>query len=639
MMKEKTAIKRLGAILVSLMMALVLMAPCISAEGTASITIQKPGDFKNDWAGMEIYAYRVFSQANTATADDEKLYAVEEAFRAFFHISEDAEHPLTDGVEKAFGVPVSQGASETKPVYLTYDSTSKHLVAANEAPTGPDAVYIQVSNSSALDQEYGEADLLGRIGYQKDQEGNAVIAADNGDIAIFYTWLEQYIKDTTPTETKKITAGTGTAEETIDGLEAGYYALTFSKVPTGISVIQGILVQTDSDNTSRINLKAEELPLEKTVKNSGHDGEPYGDSTTTKVGDTLDYRATSRIPKLMSAENLTKFQMGDCLENQKLTGTMTLTLSKAGATPATLTFTAEVTGEEQTVELRADDGTVIALLKVEEYADKKQNFTIDFLKKAPAEPEGAEQPNDQWKNYQEYVITLDYHAIVTGDAQRVNDNTVTLDTNKWLYNVTEATEIYTYGIEVTKTFSDNSGSYDKVTFLLKKDNSGKPGDVIGLFETATKGSYRMPSGSELTTGTTPLKLSADGKLTITGLDAGDYWLVEESTADGFNESDPIKIHLEAEKKDVTGKLTGYLDDEKTTATVVSEGGTESKIKVKVSTPVDASIALAQFEVYNQKGFTLPQTGSDGIWMFTIGGIALIAVAGILFAVSRKKNSN
>ena len=49
-------------------------------------------------------------------------------------------------------------------------------------------------------------------------------------------------------------------------------------------------------------------------------------------------------------------------------------------------------------------------------------------------------------------------------------------------------------------------------------------------------------------------------------------------------------------------------------------------------------AEAPLTVVNTSGFDLPQTGDHGTWMFTVGGIVLMASAMVMiFIVCRKKS--
>ena len=51
-------------------------------------------------------------------------------------------------------------------------------------------------------------------------------------------------------------------------------------------------------------------------------------------------------------------------------------------------------------------------------------------------------------------------------------------------------------------------------------------------------------------------------------------------------------------------------------------------------------ALVPLTVVNTKGFDLPQTGSNGTWMFTVAGILLMAgAAAVIFLIVRRKSGH
>ena len=50
-------------------------------------------------------------------------------------------------------------------------------------------------------------------------------------------------------------------------------------------------------------------------------------------------------------------------------------------------------------------------------------------------------------------------------------------------------------------------------------------------------------------------------------------------------------------------------------------------------------AEAPLTVVNTSGFDLPQTGDHGTWMFTVGGIVLMASAMVMIFIAGRKKSN
>lgn len=634
MTEIKRRAKRLFAGLLGLLMALSLLSTtAFAADSSASITVNMSGITTVPQEGLkqiQVTPYLVLDQVNdTETDATKKQYEVTQAFKLFFdHQDKSApEEGFTSGLDTIFKTV----AAESK-VYLTYNETEKKLVASASAPENSETKYIEVSGG-ALDQTYPEAELLSRI-------------QENGAKSILYSWIEKYIKAANVPEATPATKDNNGTNITISGLNEGYYALLFANAPDGVSVIQGILIPTKSPEGAEIDLKAEQLPLNKQVINAQH-GEAFDDSpaytgnkeTSGDIGDTLTYQILTKVPTLADSENLTAFVLSDAMENQQLTDTMTLTLTKDG-NKAEFTAPLPANPDEPTYFAKPGDNTLkIAKLTVYAYGQdsdgvKKQKFKVDFLPMTTGDPSVVEDAiTDPLTNYQGYDVKLIYSAELTTDAVQVNDNDVTLDytNNGDDSQQTDHTEVYTYGIDVQKTFSDGNTSaenYNAVTFSLYTDEAYRVTEG-----TKTPMNLYGSAGSYTTDGTTQaqtvLNLSTAGKLTITGLDEGTYWLVETHTADGYSVSDDIKIVLAADSTD-----KGKLSENNTTAQL---GGTGNNLATVANDT--GSISLAKFDVLNQKGFNLPQTGGAGTWMFTIGGILLVAAAGVLFAFSRKKDSS
>ncbi|MCI9615262.1 SpaH/EbpB family LPXTG-anchored major pilin [Lachnospiraceae bacterium 62-26] len=156
-------------------------------------------------------------------------------------------------------------------------------------------------------------------------------------------------------------------------------------------------------------------------------------------------------------------------------------------------------------------------------------------------------------------------------------------------------KVYTGTIEMTKTNEDGSAGLSGAEFIVYTErNSVKQYAVItdGVVTGWTK---RETEASHITTG-------ADGKVSVSGLDADEIYKFKEVVApDGYsiNTTDST-----AEWKAVTG--TELTDRE----------GTASMTDTKLS--------------------SLPSTGGIGTTIFTIGGCAIMIIAAALFFASRRK---
>lgn len=565
MMKSKKIMKRLFGILMSIVMMMGMMATTAFAAGTAKITITAPENAS--LKDMEVKAYKVLNQVNPdESLAEKKQYSVTTDFMPFFDIN---------NVKTAFN---------GTDVYLKYDASAKHLTASNSESQSLGTIHITAN--TALDTSYPAADLIGRI-----------TEVDN--LATFYTWIEKYIEDspsisastTVTVDGQDSDPQTEGVQFEIGNLDEGYYALIFSNVPDGISVKQGILIATPGT----INLKAEPITVTKQV--SEDDGDSYHDAVSAAMDTVLKYKITSKVPTIEDYSNLTNFSFTDTYEHQHLVQEEDKDfLLKIGSKEYQLTGNQFV-----------NTGEIIATLDT---TTKSGEFTVDF-------------DESVLSKYQGETIELTYYARLTSDAVKVNNNTIALDytNNGSSSHQTDSTEVYTYGIDVKKTFSSSNKPYSDVIFGLSSDKDGR--NKIALV--GDNGIYHVSAANDTTATKEDLKLSTDGKLTITGLDEGTYWLIETNAPNGYTAADPIQIVL-------TGDSNGNLKEGDTTA------------KFNGTTEIDGasldnnalSVAVLKFDVFNQSGFELPQTGGAGTWMLTIGGIILIAAAAGLFVASRRK---
>lgn len=221
------------------------------------------------------------------------------------------------------------------------------------------------------------------------------------------------------------------------------------------------------------------------------------------------------------------------------------------------------------------------------------------------------------------TIGYEYQALVTDKEE------VTVDTNtnvanlaysvngtnpKKTTNVEDNVVSYTFGIDVTKRDgADQDVKLNGVYFDLYelvgtmtedeyRELAAKDAAITYRTEATAGGNVKvyqriqqdLVTGGFAEDGMTPL-----GQLQISGLDQGDYWLVETQTVEGYNKLDnPIAVKLQqssADKKLISGSSTGYHS----------------------------------VNVENYQGVTLPSTGGMGTTTFTILGVILMAGATLL----------
>ena len=597
MRKSNRFLSRLTGTLAALTLGVGLVpATSFAADGQASITITEP-DWSKDWAGTQANAYLVLDQVDdTETDPAKKLYSVTDDFNAFFNIDTDENN---SSIDEVFGTAGT--------VYLQFDGTD--LSAGTTQPASGEYITFSGDNAKALDKTYGEADLVSRI---LGDEG-----AGGSDAGVFYSWIEKYIETNNINTPHTATAGASAGSQgtmTISDLDEGYYAIDFKNVPDGLSLKQGVMIATTGTTPAEMNLKAEDLPFEKKI--SEEDANEWFDELTAETGDVLDYRLTAKVPTLTDYDNLTEFTMSDTLEKQEFDyASVQIAIDNTVATRGTGT-------DENTFYIGQ---TLLATLNPVGYTDEKSSFTLTF------EPSALEA-------YEGETVTVTYSARLTTDAVKVNVNDAELvwSNNGSDSSMTDSTEVYTYGIELTKTFSDATVSVDEiaeVTFQLYRVN-GQDEELLHF--TGSAGSYTLVSDSDGTGNVTDLKLDTNNrKLTVVGLDDDETYILRETdTADGYNLIDEdVTIDLEAQA-DPNAML---LDKDKTSVKLGSNKLTVSFVNNTNTT--ETAIASVAFELYNQKGFILPKTGGTGTWALTMGGILLIAAAGGMLVVSRRKNSS
>ena len=248
-----------------------------------------------------------------------------------------------------------------------------------------------------------------------------------------------------------------------------------------------------------------------------------------------------------------------------------------------------------------------------------------------------------------YAATVNSNDTVTyGDDGNTNEVTLTWKrTNTDYYDVlNDDCHVYVYGIDLTKQFSDGKGNFKNVEFIVFNDS-----DLFFVeAQLMDDGVYYVTGHVEAEEDATHFIPTDEGKIVIKGLENDSYTLTETRTDNGYTLlKDNIEIVIKSETSDT---LCDCYDD---TLGVVQNDGRYTHIQkhlehylLTVSATVDGNTvdmdedkgsanALAPLTVVNTRGFDLPQTGSNGTWMFpVIGGAFMILAAVAIFLLRKKK---
>ena len=267
--------------------------------------------------------------------------------------------------------------------------------------------------------------------------------------------------------------------------------------------------------------------------------------------------------------------------------------------------------------------------------------------------------------YSDCTVRITYSAKLNPDKSLVcgddgNSNDVVLGwkrTNSSYYDtLVDNCHVYSYGLDLTKEFSDGQGDFSKVEFLLYNDSDG-------YFVTAeldeSEGIYYVTGHIPGRNDATRFTPTTDGSILVKGLEDDTYVATEIQTANGYTLlRDDIQIVIETAESenlcDIYGTdVLGVLQNDLRYADVpeglyknmpqkhlehylLTASAKVDSSEVTMEADGESANAIVPLTVVNTRGFNLPQTGGHGTWMYGVAGTVLMVAAAIILVSARRK---
>ena len=410
--------------------------------------------------------------------------------------------------------------------------------------------------------------------------------------------------------------------------------------------------------------------LEKTLRESKNDTgktDTYAHTGTASAGDTIDYQIISTLPSITSeATYLSCYTFIDTLSAG-------LTYTKGDVT---LEIFSDAACKNPVTGWKEADGYFT--VSYSDTKDGKTAMTVETTAKGLAEINNSQAVYADVgmvnSGFSDCTMRLTYTAKTDSDNSLVvgdkgNDNKVVLTwkrTSESYYDtLVDDAHIYTYGIDLTKLFSDGKGDFSKVEFLVrnKTDNyyvQAKLNQDEGVYyvtghtESKEDATHFVPVKTGDTKGRIPIKgleddtyamtevrtdngyvlLKQDIEVVISQKEGSENCTIYASDALGLIQNDPRYAQVIQSDADLKNIPQKHLEHKLRTASATVSGKKVNMVEDNGSTNAEAPLT-----VVNTRGFDLPKTGDNGTMMFTIVGILLmVGAAAVLYAVSSKKSA-
>ncbi|AQP43308.1 fimbrial subunit B protein [Streptococcus gallolyticus] len=372
----------------------------------------------------------------------------------------------------------------------------------------------------------------------------------------------------------------------ISGLAPGYYLVKDKDESQNgkNAAYTRFILQVVGDATAQ--LKNDTPTVQKKVKDTNDTAgttTDWQDSADYDIGDTIPFQLKATLPAHISEYDHYYVEFTDTL-SAGLTFDKITKVTADGTTLTSDQYTVTTTSNSAgttTLSVIITDVKAVATITKDDDIVVEYNATLN----SKAVIGSAGNPNKVKLTYSNNPNNTGDGTSKPGDTGETPEDTVI---------------VFTYKVVVNKVKEDGTSPLEGAGFTLyKKDSSGKWNEVETI------------SAGDTTT------------FTFSGLDDGDYKLVETTVPDGYNKASDVEFTISASHSE-------EADEPKLISLSVDQTSADF-----TSSTTDGSLTT---DVVNKKGSVLPSTGGMGTTILYVVGTILVLAAGILLVTKKRMDA-